>query len=390
MKYPTNQNTLRGLNAEVANTWPPSKQHTSGKITDRKNNRRITLRPAIIIGSIMAFIAISGVVLLNGKAKPLVHTPLTAVSSSPTVSNPVDTVSSTDIAETVTHLTNLPESTAVHNEADSADVQSVSPVSSGPVTEKPIVIGTAMKTKADIQKYTTQSGDTISNLAAKFSVTSDSIRWSNDLTGNSVVSGKVLLISPISNGIVYKVQTGDTPDSLAKKFQANRDRITTFNDAEIAGLTIGDLIVIPGGSQPIPTFASATLSSLGGGFAWGGNAPVYGTSGYDFGQCTYYAALRRQQIGSPVPSNLGNAITWVALAQKAGLSTGSVPHKGAIIWTPPSILSAYYAQYGHVGFVEDVLPDGTVKVSDMNVKGWNVVSQRTLTAEQASAYSYIY
>lgn len=353
-------------------------------------SKHLTLRYFILAGNFVAIVVVIAMLLLSGRSQSANHTSLSTASGSSPVSNPLDTVSSSDIAETLAHITNLPEITAVHNQADSADAKIASPLENSAVVSKPLVMGIDLKSKADIQEYTSLTGDTIAGLARKFNVTSDSIRWSNDLASNSVASGKKLLISPISDGVVYKVQAGDTPDTLAKKFRADKDKIVAFNDAEVAGLKVDELVVIPGGNLPVPTITSNALSSLGGGFAWGGDSPVYGASGYDFGQCTYYAALRRAQIGKSIPSNLGNAITWVSLAQKAGLSTGKAPRAGAIIWTPPTILSNYYAQYGHVGFVEAVLADGTVKVSDMNVKGWNVISQRALTPEQASAYSYIY
>lgn len=331
-----------------------------------------------------------GAFLLSNGRKPEPATRKLSVNSDAAV-NPLDTVSSTDIAQTVANITKLPEATAVYNQADSADLNAVNGANNdSEITSKPQVVTTGLKSKADIRIYTSQPGDTIASIAAKFNVTSDSVRWSNNLNGDSVTAGKQLQISPISDGIVYKVEAGDSPDSLAKKFQARKDKIVAFNDAEIAGLTVGELIVIPGGNLPAAAPSYSAVANLGGGFAWGGNAAVYGSNGYDYGQCTYWVSLRRQQTGNPIPSNLGNAITWVSLAQKAGLSTGNTPRKGAVIWTPPNMLSGYYAQYGHVGFVEDVLPDGTVKVSDMNVKGWNVISSRTLTPERASAYSYIY
>jgi surface antigen len=105
---------------------------------------------------------------------------------------------------------------------------------------------------------------------------------------------------------------------------------------------------------------------------------------YDYGYCTWYAASKRAAIGRPVPSNLGNASTWLSLARAAGLATGSTPQAGAVIWTPPR------DYYGHVGFVDSVDPDGTTHVSEMNVAGWNRVSTKTLTAAQAANYGYIY
>ncbi len=72
------------------------------------------------------------------------------------------------------------------------------------------------------------------------------------------------------------------------------------------------------------------------------------------------------------------------LAQRAGLGVGNSPAGGAVIWFPPR------DYYGHVGFVESVNADGSVNVSEMNVAGWGRVSYRTIPAEEAGNYSYIY
>jgi surface antigen len=40
--------------------------------------------------------------------------------------------------------------------------------------------------------------------------------------------------------------------------------------------------------------------------------------------------------------------------------------------------------------VESVNGDGSVNVSEMNTAGWGVVSRKTLSAEQAAGYGYIY
>lgn len=103
-------------------------------------------------------------------------------------------------------------------------------------------------------------------------------------------------------------------------------------------------------------------------------APVASSSGntYVRGYCTWYAKNRRPDL----PNNLGNAISWVSRAAAQGLATGSSPRVGAI------------GQSGnHVVFVESVNGDGTVTVSEMNWKGWGVVSSRTASA---SSFNYIY
>lgn len=96
---------------------------------------------------------------------------------------------------------------------------------------------------------------------------------------------------------------------------------------------------------------------------------------YTYGYCTWYVKNRRPDL----PNNLGDADTWLARARAQGFATGSKPRVGAVA----------YALTGrmHVAYVERVNANGTVTVSEMNVRGWNVRSTRTLPA---SSFSYIY
>ena len=301
-----------------------------------------------------------------------------AITNKEDVASPLDQLSSADIAAHVANLANLAEANSVSTNADTVNAQlSISPVDDK-VIAKTQVADTAIKSRRDIKNYTAQAGDTISSIAEKFGVTSNSIRWSNSLYGNAVDEGEKLVIPPI-NGMVYTVKSGDTPESLANKYSSNKQAIIEFNDAEVGGLVEGEQIVIPDGVRPAPS-----RPSVGTGFAWGGYNPIYGVNGYDYGYCTWWVAVRRQQIGRPIPSNLGNASTWKLLAQRSGLSVGTTPQTGAVIWTPPR------DYYGHVAFVEKVNEDGTVSISEMNVVGWNVVNYDTLSPSEAANYYYIY
>jgi N-acetylmuramoyl-L-alanine amidase len=269
--------------------------------------------------------------------------------------NPLDQLSSADIAVNVAALTALPESNSVKNHADTFNESlTTQQVVGDVVTIKPqIVTGGQAKSRKDIIKYTTVAGDTIPALAQRFGVTSDSIRWSNGLTSDRLNAGRQLVIPPV-DGVVYVVKAGDTVDSLAQRYSTNKDLLITFNDAELTGLKVGEQIVIPNGVQPVAS----------GGFAWGGSfTAVYSSNGYDYGWCTYWAAKRRADIGRPIPSNLGNATTWARLAQRAGYAVDGNPRAGDV---------AYYkfiGGLGHVGFVEQVNPDGSIWISDMNYYG---------------------
>ena len=46
--------------------------------------------------------------------------------------------------------------------------------------------------------------------------------------------------------------------------------------------------------------------------------------------------------------------------------------------------------YGHVAIVEEVNADGSIKISESNVKGLGVISDRTFTAQEASQLTYIH
>lgn len=245
----------------------------------------------------------------------------------------------------------MPEATAVTNQADTVSVEMTLTANDSLVT-KPQIVATDLKSRRDIQAYLVKEGDTVTSIASKFNVTSDSIRWSNNVSGDTVTPGATLSIPPL-NGIVYTVVAGDTPQSLAAKYNANADQITAFNDAEIGGLKPGTKIIIPNGQVQQPVYVSRPASTSYG-YSFGSSA-IYGYNGYDWGFCTWYVANRIS-----IPSNWGNANTWDNLAPRSGWAVSSTPRQGAIA-------QHNNGAFGHVAYVEAVSPDGTmIKYSDMN------------------------
>lgn len=310
-------------------------------------------------------------VLQNPHANGEIAPALAASSSTSAAANPLDQVSSADIALTVARLNSLPETTAINNQAQSQAADVAVAASDNNVTAKPEVVATSLKSRADIQVYTTVAGDTIPNLATKFGITSDSIRWSNSLSGDTVPAGTKLTIPPVT-GVVYTVKAGDTADSLAAKFGAKKDQILAFNDGEISGLQVGEQIIIPNASQSATTAAAISSGSGAGSssssstFPWG-SGPMYGVNGYDYGYCTWYVAT---QIN--VPGNWGNASTWAYYARLSGWSVSSTPTVGAI--------AQRGGGEGHVAIVTGVNPDGTVTIRDMNgFAGWGRVGTGTVS-----------
>lgn len=300
---------------------------------------------------------------------------------------PLDAIASTDVAVEIARLARLPESTAVVNKADTASAKLAVSSTDDQVLSKPQIVETSLKSKKDIITYTVVEGDTVSSIAAKFGITPDTVRFSNGISGEAVEAGKQITISPV-NGMTYTVKAGDTPDSLAAKYNVPKATLVSFNDAEISGtFKEGDVIVIPDAIQPaeVRTASYGIRSNRGGGAGFSfGNAALYGGNGYDYGWCTWHAANRRIQNGNPLPKNLGNAISWLSLARRAGLATGGQPQAGAV---------AYHKNIGglgHVAYVERINEDGSALISDMNYPTWGSVTYRTVSPGEFHNYAFIY
>src|SRR3989338_5044736 len=67
----------------------------------------------------------------------------------------------------------------------------------------------SQKPRDKIIEYTVEKGDTISTIARKFGVSENTLRWANNLTGDSLNIGDSLQIIPVT-GMVHKVASGDT------------------------------------------------------------------------------------------------------------------------------------------------------------------------------------
>ena len=314
-----------------------------------------------------------------------------ANASANSQANPLDQLSSADIAVHVSRMVALPEAVAVTNQADSEATQLAITATETKVVTKPQVVATSIKSAKDIKTYTTIAGDTLSGLASKFGVTSDSIRWSNSLNSERIDPGKQLLIPPVS-GIVYSVKAGDTVEALAQRYSTSKEQILSDNDAEVTGLKTGKNILIRGGIQPVVRAATVSYAAASN-FGFGGGRATYGYNGYDYGYCTWYVANKRLSAGSPMPSNLGNASTWAVRAASYGLATGRTPRVGAAVVTATR-------GAGHVAYVEQINDDGTIWISEMNSSGqvsitdttraggWGRTDFKLLT--NPTAYSYVY
>jgi surface antigen len=231
--------------------------------------------------------------------------------------------------------------------------------------------------------YQVQPGEKLQNVASRFGVSTDDLRWSNFATlqnlGSDVSAGQSIVVPPV-DGIVVTVKAGDTPQSLAGAYHVAAQSILDFNylrtDANTA-LVAGSMIVVPAGKGP--AFVRQAVRRAASSFAvpvssnW---TPATGNR-FAFGFCTWYVYNRK-----PVPW-LGNANAWFSQAMAYGWRTGQTPAPGAIMVTAES-------GFGHVAYVESVNSDGSWRVSEMNFTAWDVVDYRTITRGSIPLIGFVY
>ena len=92
-----------------------------------------------------------------------------------------------------------------------------------------------------------------------FNVTINTIKWNNDIKGNTLKPGETLIILPIA-GVQHIVKKGDTVTSIANRYKGDKEEIIAYNDLESGALTVGTVIIIPDG-EIVPTSSSGFSGS---------------------------------------------------------------------------------------------------------------------------------
>ena len=102
--------------------------------------------------------------------------------------------------------------------------------------EKPNI--TNIAASRGVIEHTVGEGESMDAIAAKYGVSTDEIRWSNNLKTTDVSPGTVLYV-PSTSGIVYTVKADDTVESIAEKYGSNTAEIIALNDLEVSGVSEG-------------------------------------------------------------------------------------------------------------------------------------------------------
>ena len=102
---------------------------------------------------------------------------------------------------------------------------------------------------SEIRVYTVREGDSLSQVAEMFGVTTNTILWANDLPrATQIQPDDVLVILPVA-GVQHIVTSGDTLSTIAKKYDGDAEEILAFNQlTDASELGVGDELIIPGGT----------------------------------------------------------------------------------------------------------------------------------------------
>ena len=323
------------------------------------------------------------------RSKTLASSETTGISSvSKSAKSKTASVDELTAANAVTNLAEtaeLPSAGDLRESETSLTIKKNLSQNDAEVITKPDIVKPDTSAARGISSYVTKEGDTMESIAKKFKISSQTLRWANNTTSDAVEPNKTLVV-PLVDGVVYTVKDGDTAQSLAEKYKTSAERVVLYNDIDDgAKLSTGSRIVLPGGELPEnerPGYvASRSRSTTSGSRNW---LTASVGNRYAAGNCTWYAYERRLQLGRPIGSFWGHAKAWSDSARAAGFVVNDVPAPGAIIQNTWGGFG-----YGHVGIVERV--DGqNIYIMEMNYRGYNIISPRTIPLAEVHRYNFIH
>jgi murein DD-endopeptidase MepM/ murein hydrolase activator NlpD len=111
--------------------------------------------------------------------------------------------------------------------------------------------------RLEVIMHTVVAGDTLYALAQKYGLSAETLIWANNMEQNPDLLrlGQKLVILPI-NGVYHTVVAKDTIESIAKQYKAKPADIIAYKGNNLnpknPAITVGQKLIVPGGSKPIP------------------------------------------------------------------------------------------------------------------------------------------
>jgi len=216
------------------------------------------------------------------------------------------------------------------------------------------------KQREGIITYIVESGDTLWSIASKFQISTDTVKWANNIEDEDMIKdGQSLSILPVS-GVLHIMQAGETVDGIAVFYSASPELIVKQNKLKSKeDIKEGLGLIVPDGKKPEPpkpepepepqpqpadnnSIATNYISSYS---YYGGAGGLTGSIGY--------AKCGGNCVNEPGVKNpgLGNPSDWPVLTY--------TPYIGATaLWT-----------YNHTGVVTGIWSNGDIEVRHQNYCG---------------------
>jgi LysM repeat protein len=229
------------------------------------------------------------------------------------------------------------------------------------------------------QTIVVAGGQTVESLAAANHSDASAIRWANSLGSRVQPAAGTTLLLPPGPGALVPVLAGERPSHFAIRLGIDPRVLLDYNAlAKDTGRAAGSYLQVPLSAAPAGALVGRYFARANGAVPM--IVESHGPDTFPFGQCTYYAASRRDVTWG------GNAWAWFENANGVR-PEGHVPVTGAIV-------VFHDGWFGHVAYVEGVNPDGSFVISEMNFwttgGGWGRVDRRYIAANDRGITGFIY
>ena len=163
----------------------------------------------------------------------------------------VDQLTASNAVASLAETVNLPAAGDLREATVTLSIKKELAQNDAEVISKPQIIQPEVTAQRGIRSYVAQQGESLETIAKKFHISTQTLRWANNMTSDAVEVGRTLTV-PSVDGVVYTVKDGDTVQKLAEAYKASADRIVLANDLTAADqtLTKDSKLIIPGGELP--------------------------------------------------------------------------------------------------------------------------------------------
>lgn len=125
-------------------------------------------------------------------------------------------------------------------------------------------LGPGLSERTTIVDYVVQPGDTVSHIANRLGVSTETVIWANQIANPDLIRpGDVLRIPPIT-GVLHTVEPGDTLPQLAARYGVSVQAVLDYPLNRIDNpdeLIVGQLIMFPFGIRPRPPAPVVAVAS---------------------------------------------------------------------------------------------------------------------------------